>query len=212
MAEIGRMAVACGRPTTHDDVHVVSDKVAFLEREIPLRAGGNVRGLVLSSLLWSAPKIMLNVELGDHAVRTRSGCGCLWESIGFTDILHTIRSYEKLTSEGMHFGGADVIGLVEDMLPSRFGGNPTDYQLIEEERDGLPTVSLLVSPRVGPLDEQEVRAAALAALAAPDNAHQMMAGLWKDAAVLRVVRKEPYATPAGKVLPLHVDSLDRASR
>jgi hypothetical protein len=212
MAEIGRLGVACGRPATPDDVHVVSDKVAFLEREIPLAGGAHVRGLVMSTLLWSAPKVMLNVELGDYAVRTPSACGCVWESIGFTDVLHTIRSYEKLTSEGMHFVGADLIALVEDVLPARFGGAPTDYQFVEGEHGGLPTVSLLVSPRIGPVNAQDVQAAALTVLAARDAAHRMMTGVWRDAAVLHVMRREPYATSAGKILPLHVERAKDAPR
>jgi hypothetical protein len=203
MAEIGRMAVACGRPATHDDVHVASDKVAFLQREIAV-GGARVPGLLMSSLLWSVPKVMLNVELGDYAVRGTSACGCVWETLGFTDTLHTIRSYEKLTSEGMHFLGVDLITLVDEALPARFGGHPTDYQFVEEEREGLPAVSLLVSPRVGPVDEAAVRAAVLEVLAAPDAAHRMMAALWRDAAVLQVARREPHATRAGKILPLHV--------
>jgi len=32
----------------------------------------------------------------------------------------------------------------------------------------------------------------------------MMAGYWRDAQTLRVVRREPHATRAAKILPLHV--------
>jgi hypothetical protein len=204
IAEIGRMGVACGRPSTHDDVHVVSDKVAFLQREVELAGGTRVPGLVMSSLVWSVPKVMLNVELGDYAVRGPSACGCVWQTMGFVDVLHTIRSYEKLTSEGMHFLGADLITLVDEVLPARFGGHPTDYQFVEEEHDGLPTVRLVVSPRVGPVPDADVRATVLEVLAAPDAAHRMMATLWRDGAVLQVARREPHATSAGKILPLHV--------
>jgi hypothetical protein len=31
-----------------------------------------------------------------------------------------------------------------------------------------------------------------------------MAGIWGEGGTLRVVRREPYATSASKVLPLHV--------
>ena len=50
----------------------------------------------------------------------------------------------------MTFLDVDVIRVLDEVLPGRFGGGPTDYQLIEEEtEDGRPRVRLLVHPRVG---------------------------------------------------------------
>jgi hypothetical protein len=204
MAEIGRMGVACGCPSTHDNVHIVSDKVALLQRNIALRGGASVQGLVLTTLLWSVPKVMLNVEVGDYAVMERRHCGCVWESMGFLEQLQTIRSYEKLTSEGMHFLGADLIALVDDLLPARFGGDPTDYQFVEEERDGLPVVSLVISERVGAVSVRDVQGTVLSALGSPDGPHRMMAALWQEGGTLQVIRREPHTTKAGKILPLHI--------
>jgi hypothetical protein len=201
MAEVGRTAIACGRPSALDDVHLASDRVAVLQRESGREGVG---GLWLTTLHWSVPRIMLNVELGDCAVIERRRCGCAWDRLGFTDRLHTIRSYEKLTSEGMHFLGADLIALVEEVLPARFGGTATDYQLVEEEQNGLTTVSLIVSPRVGAVDEAALRTAALEALASRDLGHQMMIDVWRQSGTLRVVRREPYLTRTGKIQTLHV--------
>ena len=53
------------------------------------------------------------------------------EALGYTTHIHTIRSWEKLTSEGMTFCGHDLIRLIEEVLPARFGGRPTDYQFVE---------------------------------------------------------------------------------
>ena len=205
MAELGRMALACGRPSTYDDVHIAADKVAFLQRDIDLAGGATVQGLVLTTLVWSVPKIMLNVEIGDYAVKGRRSCGCVLEGLGFTEQLSTIRSYEKLTSEGMHFVGTDLLAIVDEVLPQRFGGAPTDYQFVEEERDGLPAVSLVMSEKIGTVSAADVQSAVLNALASRDAAHRMMAGLWRDGGTLRVVRREPYATNAGKILALHIE-------
>ena len=41
-------------------------------------------------------------------------------------------------------------------------------------------------------------------LATRDAAHRMMTSLWKDAGTLRIVRREPHATNAGKILAVHV--------
>ena len=212
MAEIGRIGMACGHPSTHDDVHIVSDKIAFLQKEIALAGGARVPALIMTTLLWSVPKVMLNVELGDYAVMSSPACGCLWETLGFTTQLHTIRSYEKLTSGGMHFVGADLIGLIEEVLPARFGGDPTDYQFVEQERDGLPIVSLIVSPRVGPVVEADIQSTVLQVLGAHDLAHRMMAAFWRDGGTLQVVRREPHVTKAGKINILHVDQADGAAR
>ena len=54
----------------------------------------------------------------------------------------------------MTFFGPELFDLLERELPSRFGGGAGDYQLVEEEVEGLPKVSILVSPRVGSVDEQ----------------------------------------------------------
>ena len=80
---------------------------------------------------------MINVESDDYGVLVKRDCGCPFGSLGFDQHLHGIRSYDKLTSEGMTFLGGELITLVEEILPARFGGHPTDYQFVEEEEGGL---------------------------------------------------------------------------
>jgi len=206
MAEIGIVGMACATPTTLlDEVHVFSDKLAIIQQERPIGIDGRrVGALFYSTLLPSCPKLMLNVDNGDYAVLDQRTCGCAFERVGFHQHLHTIRSYEKLTSEGMTFLGSQFLALVEEILPARFGGSPTDYQFVEEEEGGLPKVSLFVSPRVGPIDEAQLTTAVLHELRIDSKAERMMADRWREGQTLRIVRREPYATHAAKVLPLHV--------
>jgi hypothetical protein len=75
---------------------------------------------------------------------------------------------------------------------------------VEEELDGLSRVSIVVSPRVGALDEAEVVATALRALGAGPGHRRMMSDIWQAGETLRVERREPYVTSALKVLPLHI--------
>jgi hypothetical protein len=117
--------------------------------------------------------------------------------------MRNVRSYEKLTSEGNHFLGSDLIALVDDVLPAHFGGGPGDYQLVEEEIGGLPTVSVVVRPALGELDDREVVTEVLEHLRS-ERRNRLMVDLWRDAETLRVVRREPYMTAAGKILPLHI--------
>jgi len=104
----------------------------------------------------------------------------------------------------MTFLGSELISLVEDILPSRFGGDPTDYQLVEEEEGGLPKVSIAVSPRVGDIDERQVILTVLDRIRSYPGCKSMMADLWRDGQTLRVVRREPFVTGAAKILPLHI--------
>jgi hypothetical protein len=62
------------------------------------------------------------------------------------------------------------------------------------------------------VNAEDLQSVALAALGSPTSGHRMMSGLWKDGAVLQVVRREPHATKAGKILPLHVEPFGAASR
>ena len=205
MSEVGRIANACADPAVCDDVHVATDKVAVLARDVrPSGTDVPVSGLFLTSIHPSTPKILINVEIGDYATLSTHRCRCVWQQIGFTLRLQNIRSYEKLTAEGMHFVGADLLALVEEALPAAFGGSATDYQLVESDENGVPVVTLVVSPRVSACDEVQLKAAVVARLGRGSASARMMANRWREAGTLRVARREPHATAAGKVLALHV--------
>lgn len=203
MVEAGMIGLACQAPAAPDDVHLVTDKIATIQRERPAgRAGSVTRALFHTTLLPASPKLMLNVESGDSGVRVDRECGCGVLPPGFRTHLHTIRSYEKLTSEGMNFLGSDLLTLVEQVLPARFGGRPTDYQLVERERAGLPVVSLVVAGAVGELDDAEVVRVVLEYLEHRGMGEAMMADVWAQSGTLHIERREPHVTPGGKTPPL----------
>ncbi|MGC4053466.1 MAG: hypothetical protein QM757_29545 [Paludibaculum sp.] len=196
MSELGPVAMACADSAGVDDVHLLLSKVAIIQR-----ADG---ALLFTSIDTSCPKLMLNVETGDTAAPRRRTCNCPFGQVGFDLHLHDIRSYEKLTSEGMHFLGTELIALLEEVLPRTFGGGPSDYQLVEQEVDGISRVHLVVRPGVGPVDEARMVTTALEFLATHSRGHQLMASLWQDGSTLQIRRQEPFATKAGKILPLHI--------
>ena len=206
MAELGRAGVSCAAPTAVGDVHLMLDKVGLVQRpRVVPTTGETVGALFYTTLLPSAPKLMINVETDDYAVVEDRHCGCLIGELGFTRHLHGIRSYEKLTSEGVTLRGSDVLTLLERTLPGRFGGVPTDYQLVEEvERDGADAVR---RRQPAPRRDRRSRGRRRRALdscgsAAPQPAE--VSKIWRSAGTLRVVRREPYATSASKILPIHV--------
>jgi hypothetical protein len=205
LTEAGRVGIACAAPVALDDYHVATDKLAVIRRDRPVgRDGSSVGAFLLTTLVPSCPKLMINVDTGDYGTLVERDCGCPLGALGLRVHAVSVRSYDKLTSEGMTFTGLDLGEVVDEVLPRRFGGNPTDYQLVEEEVGGLPKVSVVASPRVGPLDEAAVAAAVLQSLRDGERVHAMMADVWRTAETLRVVRREPHETAAGKVLPLHV--------
>ena len=122
-----------------------------------------------------------------------------------TQHLHTIRSFDKLTGEGMSFVGTDIVRIIEEVLPSKFGGASTDYQMLEyENAAGLTRLDVVVSPSIGEVDDGEVVSLVLAELARGGDTNRMMAEVWRQGRILRVRREQPYVTPAGKQLSLHI--------
>jgi hypothetical protein len=202
--ELGRIGTACAAPEHVDEVHIMSDKFAILHRpapDAPADAGRDAV-LMITTLLPSVSKIMLNVDSGDCGKVGRRDCGCPFDALGLDLHAWHLRSHEKITSEGLSYLRGDLILLVEQILPQRFGGNPSDYQLVEIEEDGMPFVEIVVSPRVGQIDAAAIPLAVYEWLRQRPG-EQLMADFWQDANTVRVVRREPYATGAAKVLPLH---------
>ena len=106
---------------------------------------------------------------------------------------------------GMTFIGSDLLKVMEEVLPARFGGYSTDYQMVEEEDEkGHTHMSIVVSPDIGTIDEAEVISAVLAEISKGKDTQRMMAEMWSQADTLRVKRIKPLATARGKLLPLHI--------
>ena len=205
MIEVGLLGEGCLMPAGSDDVHVVSDLVAVIQADEAVAVSAVPPGALLVTALWpTAPLMLLNASVGDTAELDERPCGCPLGQLGWTTRLRAIRSFEKLTAEGMTFLDADVVRVLEVTLPARFGGGPADYQLVEDEGpDGRPRLQLLVHPSVGPIDSRAVAEAFLAAIGPAGGPAGIMAQVWRDAGLLTVERERPRTTASGKVLHLH---------
>ena len=206
----GVVAYGCLAPETSDDVHLYHDLHAMVQ---PAAAGPHAlpaHTVCVSSLRLTSPLILLNASMGDQAVLESRACGCPLERLGWTTHLHTIRSFEKLTAGGVTFLDADVVRVLEDTLPARFGGGPLDFQLVEDEaRDGRPRLRLLVHPRLGALPEGVIADAFLDAIASGSGAARVAGTLWREMDVLTVERRAPVTTAGGKVQHVHAATADR---
>jgi hypothetical protein len=202
----GSVGFGCFNPATTDDFHIVKDSVALIQynREVH-HAGVSVDAFLLTSLVPSAPKVIFNVETGDYGLIDTRNCGCKFERLGLTEHIHQVRGFDKLTAVGMTFVGTDMVRIIEQVLPSRFGGSSTDYQMLEEEDEkGHTRMTILVNPDVGPLDEKSLIDIVLAELSKGHDTRRMMAEVWSQADTLRVERARPVPTARGKLLPLHI--------
>jgi len=208
--EFGTAAWTCPRGREVDDLHVLTDRAAVRQYPRPVgQDGDTVPAYLFSSLLPHARHVMINVETGDYGGLEERRCGCFLEETGFSLHMHTIRSFEKLTAEGMTFIGPGLITLLEEDLPREFGGDVRHYQLVEgEDRRGFTHLYLLVSPQVGAIDEDSVRRRVLRAI----EEHHLLPRrgrtiqhIWERAGTLQVLRRDPLATATGKVLHLHRD-------
>jgi len=146
--------------------------------------------------------VLLNVCMGDRASLVRRRCGCGLDRDAGSLHVHDVRSFEKLTAGGVTWLDVDVIRVLEEAMPRRYGGGPADWQLVER-LDGVGesgAVTLVVDPSVGPLDPDVVVEAFLGALGSRDGGERIMAMQWRDGRVLRVAREAPRRTVSGKVL------------
>ena len=202
--ETSTLGFGCLSPAAPDDLHLLHDMHAFIQ---PETADGGPelppRAMLVTSLRAAAPLVLLNVSLGDQAIASTRACGCPLEELGWVTHLRAIRSYEKLTAGGMTFLDSDLVRVLEEVLPERFGGGPTDYQLEEDEAvDGRPRLRLIVNPSVGTLDEQKVVAAFLEAIAPGSGTERVMGLIWRESEFVEVVRCPPRGTSTGKILHL----------
>jgi hypothetical protein len=202
--ETGAVGLGCLAPEASDDLHALTDLHAFIQ---PGTTGTTAalppRALLISSLRQRARVILLNVSLGDQATLVQRACGCPLGQLGWKTHIHTLRSYEKLTAGGMAFSDAEIIRVLEDVLPPRFGGGATDYQLREEEGpDGSPRLRLFVHPALGPLDPDAVGRAFLDAIGPGTGVERVMGVTWRESGLLSVERVAPGASASGKILHL----------
>jgi hypothetical protein len=209
ISEAGVIAAGCNQDYPESDhCHSLMDTIAITnyKRAVP-QCDAEVDALLFTSLLYDTPKILLNVEMGDYGVIDTKPCNCDFGKLGFDKHISKIRSFEKLTGEGVTFVDTDFIRIIEEVLPRRFGGESTDYQLIEEEDSrGLTHLNLLVSPNVGNVNEKDVVDVFVNELKTAEDKLWAQSGseMWKQAGMIQIKRNYPIPTKRAKILPFHI--------
>ncbi len=201
--ETGRIGTGCANPVDPSDLHLHEHQLVLIThpRLIP-GTQLEVEPFHFTSLRRAAPKILLNVELDDYGVIEERACGCPFEELGWRRHIRDIYSYRKLTGDGVTLIGSTMLRILDEVLPSRFGGTPLDYQLVEEEDEhSFTKLTLVVSPSVDVPDESELVKTVLSELT-EDPVAAGARSIWKQADSMRVVRRQPDVTRRGKIVPL----------
>jgi hypothetical protein len=189
--DAGRIAVGCLRPEVADDMHLLGDRFAailFDDR------------LLLTGLDPAVHRRMLNLGIGDRAALSRRSCGCPIEAWAGDWHVHSVRSDEKLTFEGVTLLAAEIQELASDVLPSTCGGMPGDYQLREEEQhDGRTRLVVRVAPEL-PVRDEAVLDAVTALVARAGGA--ATAERLLRAGAIAVRREPPQVSAGGKLVAL----------
>lgn len=210
ISEAGVVGAGCNQNYSESDhCHTYKDTIAIINYKYKVsHTDAEVDSLLFTSFIYESPKLLLNVGMGDYGIVTKKTCECSFGKLGFDTHISNIRSYEKLTGEGVTFVDTDFIRIIEKDLPIKFGGQSTDYQLVEKEDiRGLTRLNLLVSPRLGDVNEKAIEDTFVKLLKfsedSPESWSQSGSEMWSQARTIRVKREYPIPTIRGKILPFH---------
>jgi hypothetical protein len=204
-AECGPIAITCPESDDARELHLSSDRLAMLERPVPLAGWQiSVPGLFVTGLLPGAPKVMLNVETDDCGTLGESACGCALARWGLGTRLQDVRSYRRLSGRDVTLVPDGARRAIEEVLPAIFGGTPLDYQLQEEEPAGDRTrLVLRVAPGIHVTDESRLATCLRESLAACASGGDGDA-CWRHDGPLDILRQRPLISAGGKQLPIVV--------
>jgi hypothetical protein len=212
-SEVGTVGSCCVNATGPNDQHFMQDHLAMISA--PRLVPGfdiEVPAFCFTSLLDSAPKLLLNVESDDYGTVDTKPCGCEWERLGFPVHLRDIRSFRKLTGEGVTLVGSDIEKILDEELPKRYGGSALDYQFAEEEdARGFTKLILRVAPGIALGDEGEAVEFVLNALERLGSAGSVVTHTWRQAGSIQIRREAPTMTGRGKLMPLDIRARAKAS-
>ena len=115
-----------------------------------------------------------------------------------------MQKFDKINSEGMTLIANQLIRIIEEVLPSKYGGNSTDYQIIEEEDGrGFTRVNINVSPRLGEMNEKDILKTVYDAIGR-GNRNSIKSDFYSQADTFQIKRIYPISTEVGKILPLRI--------
>jgi hypothetical protein len=207
ISEVGQVGYACSRMNSGNCVHLFEDSVAAINyRQKAPFTDFEDDSILFTTLLPVSPKILINADMDDAGRIEPCECDCVYGRIGLRRMISGIHSVGKLTGHGMSLAGTDVVGLLEQILPKRFGGGPTDYQLVEVDEGFQTRIILRVRPEICEDSVETIRDFFLKEVQTFYTG-RLVSRVWRNAGALHVQKAAPLATRDGKVLSLHLLNL-----
>lgn len=125
--ETGTIGMQCVLAKDPNEQHFFCDHLAVIQHPRELAEFGvRVNTFHFTTLLPSSPRLLINVELDDYGIIETRRCGCPFEELGFNQHIRDIRSFRKLTGEGMTLVGTELDHIIEAEMPARCGGSALD--------------------------------------------------------------------------------------
>ncbi len=202
-SELGIVGVGC-RQMQGNCVHLAMDSMAAItRRRVAPLSDVEVDSLMFTTLLPFAATIGVNLEMDDAGELGPASCDCPLKHLGMTQQIDDIFSYGKLTGYGTSLMGGEILTLLEERLPAKFGGVPSDYQLVEREGTSQTELELRIHPRLKIASAEEVRVYFLEEIRGLWGG-SLTRRFWTRSESVRAVVAEPYMVGRGKVHALHL--------
>jgi len=198
-SEGGFVGCTCPTAATADAVHFFSDSFSVIQHERELaHCDQKVQAFLFSSFYRNCPIVMLNLENGDHGNISDVQCGYAGEQRVAAQHISNIRSFEKITTEGVTFYIDDFVRVIEEYFPKRFGGASIDYQLVEEETtEGISRLYIYIHPKHADVTLQAVKEVLLTHVSKTGERDSRVS-MWKQIEALQIKRVAPIVTVRGK--------------
>jgi hypothetical protein len=194
--ETGFIAGACPHGEDGGEMHLYSDRLAVVGPE----PGGPAAPFAFTVLSLAAPKVLLNVELGDHGRLRQRPCGCALGRAGLSWQVRDVHSPAKIAAEGVKLGELDFARLVEAAARD-LGGHPDELQIWlgadSDEAGGASRITIVLAP--GAAIDPEALQRRLRELLPSLAGGALAARLWFDGGALTVERRALRLGPGQKM-------------
>jgi hypothetical protein len=155
-SEFGGIGLPCRQMRSGNCVHIALASIALVSRRQESWSDEDVDSLHITNLLPFAPRMLINVEIGDTGVIEPATCDCEYSRLGYRLQVRDMAAITKLRGQGHTLGAPEVVRLLEEGLAKQFGGRPGDYQLLEVEGQAQTEMVLRIHPRAGVASPEKV--------------------------------------------------------
>ncbi|MGD0438174.1 MAG: hypothetical protein ABSB86_17060 [Bryobacteraceae bacterium] len=155
--DFGGIGMPCSQMSTGNCSHVLKHAIALVSRtQENAWTDMQVNSLYATSLAPLASRIFINAEIGDTGVIEKATCDCSFSKLGFDLQVRDIAAISKVTAQGVTIETTELVPLLEEALPARFGGHSGDYQLCETEAGSQTEIVLRIRPGVSAAPSNDI--------------------------------------------------------